>query len=168
MSFSLTGYNLHPSTELCLRALAWFSEKQDFSRVLDMGCGNGILSLTAAGLWDARVLAADISENALADTKAAIDRYHLQKRVAVVRSDGFSNPEIAENGPYDLIICNLVAELLVKFAKDIKANLKPGGYIILGGALTWLYPQVKTVISGLEFEIKQEFYSSPWHALIAQ
>ncbi|MDE3060906.1 MAG: tRNA (adenine(22)-N(1))-methyltransferase TrmK, partial [Pseudomonadota bacterium] len=83
---------IHPSTGLCLEAMQWLQERHAFSRILDMGCGNGILSVVAASAWDADVLAADISEQALADASANIAAHGLEERIILRRSDGFSNP----------------------------------------------------------------------------
>lgn len=161
---ALSTEGLHPSSELCLEALHWLHSRADFSHILDLGCGNGFLSLTCASIWDASVLAADISPKAVADTHAQIIAHGLESRIEAVRSDGFSNPLITQRAPYDLIICNLLAELLTGMALEVKKHTKPVGYCIFSGILDWKAADTKAIYTGLGFEILQEFNQSPWQA----
>ena len=166
--FAVDTGNLHPTTELSLGALQRMQERGDFSRILDMGCGSGILSVVAAHGWDAKIMATDISPNAVADARQTMLAYGLQERVTVVRSDGFSAPEIGAQAPYDLIVCNLLADILVRIAPEVKSHLAPGGYAILSGSLTWLAENVEKTYAALGFEIIEKIEHSPWHAYIVR
>src|SRR5438128_825301 len=137
MPLKIDTAGLHPSTESCLKALEWLDARAEFANILDMGCGNGILSLAAASIWDANVLAVDISEKAIEDAKRAIAAYGLEERVTALRSDGFAEAEIRVRAPYDLIICNMLADFQLANAKNIQSCVKKGGYCLLSGILTW-------------------------------
>jgi ribosomal protein L11 methyltransferase len=165
---TLDTQNLHPTTEACLLAMQRLQDTCEFSTILDIGCGNGILSVVAAHAWDARVLAADISPNAVKDATATVAAYRLEDRIRVIRSDGFSDPQISAGAPYDLVVCNLLADLLLRMAPDVKNSLAPGGYAILSGSLSWLAEGVKQAYLDLGFEIVEEITLAPWVAYLAR
>ncbi|MDX2112374.1 MAG: 50S ribosomal protein L11 methyltransferase [Alphaproteobacteria bacterium] len=157
---------LHPSTASCLGALSWLHATTDCQNVLDMGCGNGILSAVAASLWHARVTAADIAEQALKDSHDHLSRHGLLEKVTLLRSDGFTNPEITRRAPYDVIICNLLAELQIRLARDCLRHLSPGGHLILSGIMQWKLQEITMAYKSLGFAILHHRSSSPWDTLV--
>jgi len=162
----LETQGLHPATELCLTALQWVEEQSEFTNVLDMGCGGGILTVLCATLWDARVLGADIAEKAVEEANAAIAAQGLQGQAQAIRSDGFANRQIAARGPYDLILFNLLAEPIIAWAREVKTHSQPGGYVFLGGILHWQKEDVIAAYNALGFEVAHEFTSTPWHGFM--
>jgi ribosomal protein L11 methyltransferase len=163
MPFALNIEGLHPTTVSCLEALQWLKESYDFHTILDMGCGNGILSLFAAVHWPATIVAADISAQAVADTAQRAADYPA---LSVVRSDGFSHPLIAEKSPYDLLIFNLLAEPLMRMSPEVKANLAPRGICILSGILTWLGQDVREAYTRQGFELLKVFAQPSWQTYV--
>jgi ribosomal protein L11 methyltransferase len=163
---TLETQNLHPSTLLCLEALQSFSEDFQPLRVLDLGCGNGILSILTAELWpDAKIDAVDISENAVRDATAAIREQGLEHRITVQRNDAFyalNSHFSALNCSFDLILCNLLADILIPCAPGIKARLAPGGRAILSGILAWKSPEIETVYNELAIDFTRKFEDLPW------
>lgn len=166
MSITLNTQGLHPSTLLSLEAISWLEDKITPTKILDMGCGHGVLSLTAAHLWPADILAVDIAPKAIADTQGQIDAYGMQQRITALRSDRFAAPQIAKSGPYDLIMANMLDQWLIEMVSDIKTNLKPAGYAILSGMLAWLTPQTFSAYTGQEFKIAKEFNQLEWRAAV--
>lgn len=163
----LATQNLHPATLLCLEALQRLHDHHDCAHILDLGCGNGILSVVAAEIWpQARVLAADIAEKAVADANAAFRQRRMESRAEAIRSEGFSHSSLAGRAPYDLILCNLLANLLMEYAPHIKKCLKTDGYVILGGVQPWQAAEIEQAYTGLGFEIIDKIGSSPWLAYI--
>lgn len=158
--------NIHPATLLCLDTLQSLADR-DFFNILDVGCGSGILSATAANIWPhVRITAADISPKAVGDTEASFARHELQNRAIAMRSDGFSNPRLASRGPYDLILCNLLAGVLFAIAPDVKKHLKTDGYALFGGIMAWQAAEFEQGYIGLGFEIIEKTEHSPWMAYI--
>lgn len=168
MPIAVDTQNLHPATELMLEGLHWLHERYTPENVLDLGCGSGILTALAASTWDARVLAADISEKAVEDTRKNIIAHGLEERVTVTRSNGFSSPEIIARRPFDLILINLLAEPIVSWATDVKSHLSEGGIAALGGILAWQAEGVRQAYKAIGFEIMKEFVREPWHLLLTK
>ncbi|MDX1975642.1 MAG: 50S ribosomal protein L11 methyltransferase [Rickettsiales bacterium] len=166
MDIAINTQNLHPSTEACLEAMQWLHAQQAFSQILDMGCGNGILSVTAAAIWDAQVLAVDIAPKAVQDTQATIAEYALEGRVQALHSDGFYNPNVGKAAPYDLIMCNLLADTLLSMAKTIQKHLKADGFCIFSGILTWRAAEIEQAFTALGFEFIHHITRNPWECFV--
>lgn len=166
MEIAIDTIGAHPATELCITALQRLHEGHDFKNVLDMGCGNGILSVVAATVWEAQVLAVDISPKALSDAAKNIAENGLENRIKTVRSDGFIEPTISQTGPYDLVILNMLAEFVVASALQVKSGLKPGGFVVISGILDWKAADTELTYRNLGFEIIEKFSNSPWQSLI--
>jgi len=162
----IDAVGLHPSTLCCLEVLEWLHERETFTNILEIGCGNGVLSVVSAGVWHAKVLAADISAKAIADCEANIKTYQLEGLVSTIRSDGCDHKDIVKSAPYDFIICNLLAELQARIAPDIKKYCKTNGYLLLSGVLAWKAAEVEAIYTGLGFEITKKIESSPWNTYL--
>jgi len=166
MPVTIDTAGLHPTTEACLEALEWLHERQHFSNVLDMGCGNGILSLASAGIWGANILAADIAPQAVADTQAQCKTHQMESLITVIRSDGFHHEMIAKAAPFDLIIFNLLAEPIVQMAPQLRTHLATGGVCILSGIQEWLSASVEETYRALGFAQLHSITRSPWRTYI--
>ena len=168
MPIAIDTAGLHPATESCLEALQWLQEGYNFTHILDMGCGNGILSLAAAGIWQAKVLAVDIAPQAIADISQQIAVHHMEHLVTPLRSDGFCDALIGNRAPYDLIIFNLLAEPIMQMAPDVKSHLADGGVCILSGILSWLAADVEIAYANLGFTKLKVISGHPWVTLVLQ
>jgi ribosomal protein L11 methyltransferase len=127
------GTGLHESTRLCLARLCHLHARGDAPRrVLDLGCGSGILGLAAARLWpDATVVAADNDPEATATTVENAEQNGLTHRVQVITGVLSDVPP----GPFDLIIANIRPSVLIPLAPSVPAFLAPGGRALLSGVL---------------------------------
>ena len=157
---------LHPTTAACLTAMLTLGEPHSFRRVLDMGCGDGLLALTSASLWNAEVLAVDIDAEAVYRARRQALAHALAERVTALRCDGFSDPSVAARGPYDLILCNLLAEPIIRMMPDFRAHLAPGGLCIVSGILTWLEAEVTHAAAAQGFSPRASFPNPPWQTLV--
>ncbi len=130
------GSGTHGSTEGCLRAMEGLSRSFRPRRVLDLGCGSGILSVAAALLWPrARVLAADIDPHAARTARGNAAVNGVARRVAAIRSDGYPGPPPAPGRRFDLVVANILAGPLVAMAPEAGRRLRPGGRLLLSGLL---------------------------------
>ncbi len=128
------GSGEHHSTGGCLEAFERMRRRR-IGRVLDMGCGSGILAIAAAKLWKARVLAVDNDPVAVAVAGGNIRINRVASRVTVIESAGFAAPSIARRGPFDVIAANILAGPLIAMAGDLAAAMAPRGALVLSGLL---------------------------------
>ena len=129
------GTGEHASTWGCLVAIDRLARYLKPRRVLDMGCGTTILGMAAAKEWRVPVLAADVDPVAVQVSKRNIAQNGLIPYVRAIVSDGYAHPMIRRQGPYDLILANILAPPLVAFSADLASVLAPGGRVVLAGLL---------------------------------
>jgi len=121
------GTGTHPTTVLCL---AWL-DGLDLAgrRVIDLGCGSGILAIAALKLGATEVVAIDHDPQALLATRENAARNGVADRLAVVGTDA-PPPE-----PADVVVANILAGTLIELAPQIVAMVRPGGLVALSGIL---------------------------------
>ena len=118
------GTGTHPTTRMCLRWIA--SQTQPSLRVLDYGCGSGILAIAAALHGAQRVDAVDIDEAAIASTLLNA------KANGVTLQAGLSERAV---GAYDTVLANILATPLKVLAPLLCSHVKPTGHLVLAGIL---------------------------------
>jgi ribosomal protein L11 methyltransferase len=125
------GTGLHETTRLVAEALAARQDAVRGSRLLDVGCGSGILSLAAVALGAASVRALDVDPDAVAVTRENADRNGLS---ATVTADATPVGAVAE--AFAFVVANIDAATLIDLAAPIAARLAPGGVLVLSGILS--------------------------------
>jgi ribosomal protein L11 methyltransferase len=138
------GTGHHGTTRGCLLLLDHVLKAQAVKRVLDLGTGTGVLAIAAAKALRLKVLASDIDAPSV---KVAQENAWLNGTaplVQVIRATGFSAPDFAQNGPFDLVLANILANPLKQLAGPMAHRLAPGARVILSGLLT---PQAAGVIA---------------------
>ena len=118
------GTGTHPTTRMCLRWIA--SQTQPSLRVLDYGCGSGILAIAAALYGTQSVDAVDIDEAAIASTLLNA------KANGVTLQAGLSERAV---GAYDTVLANILATPLKVLAPLLCSHVKPTGHLVLAGIL---------------------------------
>ncbi|MGB0588497.1 MAG: 50S ribosomal protein L11 methyltransferase [Myxococcota bacterium] len=125
------GTGQHETTHLCLSALdALADEAERPMRILDVGCGTGILAIAAARLWEPEVVGIDVDEAAL---RCAVDNLAPN---GVDRLVTLSPTPLADiEARYPLVIANIIAPVLLALADELVAHVTPGGTLWLSGLL---------------------------------
>src|SRR5690606_5929861 len=128
------GTGTHPTTALCLEWLDAQARRDALGgRVLDYGCGSGILTVAAALLGATHVIATDIDPQALTATRDNAARNGVIGRVSLCLPEGLDAACAGET--VDMVVANILARPLVELAAPIAARLGPGGHIALAGLL---------------------------------
>jgi ribosomal protein L11 methyltransferase len=129
------GLGDHPTTVLALRALrsVWWHD----ATVLDVGCGSGVLAVTAAITGAPYVEAIDVSPAAVQATLANAARNGVEGRVVA------STRTVAElDGPFDVVLANILAPTLVELASDLERLTADSGVLVVSGFLDGAYDHV--------------------------
>lgn len=129
------GTGTHPTTALCLTWLATHPPRNQ--RVIDYGCGSGILGITAAKLGARQVWATDIDAQALQACQANAKLNHLLTNQ--IRITSVDNPP---NWQADLLMANILAQPLIELAPTFTALLQSKGWLLLSGLLNEQMPMV--------------------------
>ena len=162
------GTGTHATTQMCLEALSGL----DLSgrRVLDMGCGSGILACGALLLGASHVLCCDIEADAMVATQEnmarnGIEGAHYATRQGNVLSDVDFAGHLVGEGPFEVVTANIVADVLVAMAGLLKALVAAGGTLILSGILAERREEVATAFRKAGFTLQQTRESEGWAAL---
>ena len=117
------GTGTHPTTRMCLR---WISKANSFGRVLDYGCGSGILAIGTARFGALDIVAVDIDEAAVQSTRANAEANHVHLQAGL--------PDKAR-GSYQTVLANILATPLKVLAPLLSAHVERGGNLVLAGIL---------------------------------
>lgn len=117
------GTGTHPTTRMCLR---WIAAHGGPGRVLDYGCGSGILAIGAAKFGASEVIAVDIDQAAVDSTILNAGANQVQLAAGL--------PEAAI-GEFDLVLANILATPLKVLAPLLCSHVRPGGHLVLAGIL---------------------------------
>jgi ribosomal protein L11 methyltransferase len=160
------GTGHHETTRGCLELLEGMKRLGHAPRnALDLGSGTGVLALAADRLWRIPVLATDIDPRAVEVCIENVRANGGQARVRSLVAEGFAHHAIAEAGPFDLIIANILAGPLTFLARDIRRMTAPKGRIILSGLLRVQEPMVIAFYVSQGFRLERRLRLGPWSAL---
>ena len=160
------GTGDHQSTLGCLIAIDRLARGRPMARILDLGCGSGILSIAAARIWPAAIIAADVDPDAVAMTARCAQANGVAERIAAVRSRGFQNRALRAGAPFDLVLANILARPLERLAPAIARHLAPGGRVVLSGLLVEQGPVVLDAYGKHGLAIAERFAFDEWLTLV--
>jgi ribosomal protein L11 methyltransferase len=165
------GTGLHPTTRLCLAALetladegllARGSARGGAARVIDVGCGSGILAIAAGKLGAGELLGVDTDPIAVEATTTNA-RLNGQVRRLRVRRGSVPSGE----RPFDLVLANLIASLLVLLAEPLRDELVPGGRILASGIFRDREGDVRAAFEAAGLTVTRRWAEEDWVALEA-
>ena len=163
------GTGSHATTRLCLKALE--QRVHGGERVLDLGCGSGILSIAALKLGAAHAFACDIDDKCqdVAYENAALNG--IGKDVYTVRTgdiltDSALQAEIG--GGYDVVLANIVADVIIALAPAVRPLLKPDGVFICSGIIDDRAVEVADKLRQAGLAILESNQSEGWFSYVCQ
>ena len=158
------GTGLHPTTRLCLAGVETLADGGLLAgaRVLDVGCGSGILAIAALKLGAATALALDTDPIAIEATSANARRNALARRIQV-REGTLPSGE----GPFDVVLANLIAGVLVPIADGLRDELRSGGSLLASGIFVDREREVRDAFEAAGLEVAARTAEGDWVALHA-
>jgi ribosomal protein L11 methyltransferase len=162
------GTGHHGTTRGCLLLLDRVLRSREPRRVLDLGTGTGVLAIAAAKALRRRVLASDIDP---VSVKVARDNARLNgvgNWVEAICATGFSAPQFALRGPFDLVLANILANPLRQMATPMAAHLAPSALVILSGLLPHQARGVIAAYRARGLVLRRHLRIDGWSSLLLQ
>jgi ribosomal protein L11 methyltransferase len=162
------GTGKHESTMLCIRGLEKYMKEGD--RVLDIGCGSGILSIVASKMGASEVLGTDINDEAIESCQANFELNGIEfdeKRFFV--GDLGSDESVLDRlgrESYDVICANLLADIIETMIDEMYALLKVGGYVITSGIIDFRADELAKKLGECGFTVLEKVNQGEWVSLV--
>jgi ribosomal protein L11 methyltransferase len=156
------GTGHHPTTKRCLMETLQLTGPG--ARVLDVGCGSGILSIVAAKLGSGEVVALDTDTSAVRATRRNA-RAERVSRAVRVRKGTLPQPDL---GVFDLVLANISARALVALAEHLRNAVAPGGYLVGSGLLAERRDEVVGALVQAGLVLVREHLDDEWVTLVCQ
>ena len=164
------GTGKHETTQLCIRQLRKYMK--DSAKVLDVGCGSGILSIVALKLGAGEVVGTDIDKDCIMSANENLKVNHLEnaKTEFYVGNliDDTQLQQTVGNECYDIVVANILADVIIPMAPVIPARLKKGGIFITSGIIDFKEQEVKEALEKAGFEILETNYQGEWVNITAK
>ena len=163
------GTGSHATTRMCLAALEHYAAPG--KRVLDLGCGSGILGIGALLLGCDSVAGCDIDPKApeVAEANAALNGLHAD-RFRVCAGDVLADaPMRASLGAgYDLVLANIVSDVIIPLSGIVGEFLAPDGVFLCSGIIEGRQDEVAAALCRNGFAILEHFNEEEWHCYVAK
>ena len=152
------GTGNHETTSACVELM----QRLDFSgkTVLDMGCGSGILGITAAKLGAKSVILSDIDRQAIEATEANVRLNKVEELCKTVCGD-LDTGEIKA----DIVIANITADVLIRLKGLLGDALKSGGDMVISGIINARADDVKAAYED-GFTLREAVNRGEWNAML--
>lgn len=156
------GTGHHGTTAGCLEVIDTVARARPIRNALDLGTGSGVLAIALRKIRNIPILATDIDPVAVKVAKENARRNGIASGLRLVSAPGFHSPAFAQDGPFDLIIANILARPLMKMAPQLAANLAPGGSVVLSGILAAQRWKVLAAYNGVNLRHMRTIWRNGW------
>jgi ribosomal protein L11 methyltransferase len=156
----------HATTFGCLSAIDRLTRKRRYRKVLDLGCGSGVLAIAVARVLPrAQILASDLDRPSVAVATENMRLNGVGNRIRTFAAAGLDHPIIRQQGQFDLFIANILAGPLIMLATRISTAVEPGGTLLLSGLLIHQAPQVIAAYRAAGFALDAHDRVHGWSTL---
>lgn len=153
------GTGKHETTRLCMEALERYVKGGE--RVLDVGCGSGILGIAAVLLGAESALGVDIDETAVRTANENAQVNHVSDRMTAIAGDLVD--KVTEK--YDIVVANIVADAIIALSASVTSFMTDDAVYIVSGIIDTRADDVKNAIKG-HFEIVEENTYHGWYCFV--
>lgn len=165
------GTGKHETTQLCIRQLRKYIG-ENHPKVLDVGCGSGILSIVALKLGASHVVGTDLDPDCMVSTAENMQMNHLPQEAGEFYVgnliDDAALQEKVGTDKYEIVVANILAPVIIALAPIIPARLKKGGYFITSGIIDFKEAEVKAAIEDAGMEIVEINHQGEWVNITAR
>lgn len=159
------GTGTHETTSLCLKLMEkYLGDAAAEKKVLDVGCGSGILSIAAALAGCTDVLGVEIDDDAVRVAKENVELNKVQDTVKIVQGDLTKGIDYKA----DIVVANLMAELVIVLSESTKEHMAENGVFISSGILVEKQEKVSAALEEAGFEIIEIVEDGEWCAIAAR
>ena len=163
------GTGSHATTRLCLAAMEPFINAD--TKVLDLGCGSGILGIGALVLGAKSCLGCDIDPKApdVVRSNGALNGIGPE-RLSACAGDILSDASLRRSfgSGYDLVLSNIVSDVIIPLSRYVRDFLAPGGIWISSGIIEGRQDEVRAAIEQAGFTVLEHRQEEEWHAFMAK
>ena len=157
------GTGKHETTQLCIRQIRKYLKEGE--RVLDVGCGSGILSIAALKLGAGSVVGTDVDGDCITSTHENMTVNHLAENsgefyVGNLIDDKAFQEKIGTG--YDLVVANILADIIIPMAPALYQCAKEQGVLITSGIIDFKENEVKEALEQAGFEILEVNHQGEW------
>lgn len=167
------GTGKHETTQLCIRQLlkyirgnADYTPQNRTPKVLDVGCGSGILSIVALKLGASAVVGTDLDADCMISTRENMEVNHLDASLGTFYVGNLIDDEELQqkvgNEEYDIVVANILADVIIPMAPVIPARMKKGGYFITSGIIDFKEQEVVDAIRAAGLEVVEVNHQGEW------
>jgi ribosomal protein L11 methyltransferase len=160
------GTGHHGTTAGCLSALDDILKRHHPARILDLGCGTGVLAIAAAKALKHKSLATDIDAEATRVTMGNAKLNGVAPLIKAATAAGLHHPIFKSHGPFDLIFANILARPLAHLAQSLSHILAPGGHLVLSGLTADQLRWIKACYTTRGLVPVRTIRNSNWIALV--
>ncbi len=167
------GTGKHETTQLCIKQLQkYIGGEVKAPKVLDVGCGSGILSIVALKLGAREVVGTDLDADCITSSEENMEVNNLPAELGTFYKgnliDDVALQEKVGTEEYEIVVANILADVIIPMAPVIPARLKQGGYFITSGIIDFKENDVKEAIEKAGLEVIEINHQGEWVNITAQ
>ncbi len=167
------GTGKHETTQLCIKQLQkYIGGEVKAPKVLDVGCGSGILSLVALKLGAREVIGTDLDADCITSSQENMAVNNLAAELGTFyKGNLIDDVELQEKvgtEEYEIVVANILADVIIPMAPVIPARLKQGGYFITSGIIDFRENDVKEAIEKAGLKVIEINHQGEWVNITAQ
>lgn len=164
------GTGSHETTRLCISALRKYINKD--TKILDVGCGSGILSIISLKLGASYVVGTDIDKDAITATYENMEVNHIDSSMMDVYTGNIIEDLDLQNkvniGQYEIVVANILADVIISLSGVLARKMRKDSLFISSGIIDMKKDEVEEALLSNGFEILEVIQMGDWFSFVAK